>query len=35
MGESSLLKNYLEILDTKEANYQPLYDLNLSIKEKN
>ena len=33
-GGIELAEKLLEILDTKEANYQPLYDLNLSIKEK-
>lgn len=33
-GGNELAEKLLEILDTKEANYQPLYDLNLSIKEK-
>lgn len=33
-GGIKLAEKLLEILDTKEANYQPLYDLNLSIKEK-
>ena len=33
-GGFELAEKLLEILDTKEANYQPLYDLNLSIKEK-
>lgn len=33
-GGIELSEKLLEILDTKEANYQPLYDLNLSIKEK-
>ena len=31
-GGIELAEKLLEILDTKEANYQPLYDLNLSIK---
>ena len=33
-GGIELAEKLLEILDTKEANYQPLYDLDLSIKEK-
>jgi len=33
-GGIELAEKLLEILDTKETNYQPLYDLNLSIKEK-
>lgn len=33
-GGIELAEKLLEILVTKEANYQPLYDLNLSIKEK-
>ena len=33
-GGIKLAEKLLEIVDTKEANYQPLYDLNLSIKEK-
>ena len=33
-GGIELAEKLLEILDIKEANYQPLYDLNLSIKEK-
>lgn len=33
-GGLELAEKLLEILNTKEANYQPLYDLNLSIKEK-
>ena len=33
-GGIELAEKLLEILDTKEANYQPLYDLNLSNKEK-
>lgn len=33
-GGIELAEKLLEILNTKEANYQPLYDLNLSIKEK-
>lgn len=33
-GGIELAEKLLEILGTKEANYQPLYDLNLSIKEK-
>lgn len=33
-GGIELAEKLLEILDTKEANYQSLYDLNLSIKEK-
>lgn len=33
-GGIELAEKLLEILDTKEANYQTLYDLNLSIKEK-
>ncbi len=33
-GGIELAEKLLAILDTKEANYQPLYDLNLSIKEK-
>ena len=33
-GGIELAEKLLEILDNKEANYQPLYDLNLSIKEK-
>ena len=33
-GGIELAEKLLEILDTKEANYQPLYDLNLLIKEK-
>ena len=34
MVESNLLKKLLNILETKEANYHPLYDLDLSIEEK-
>ncbi|WP_279155012.1 formate--tetrahydrofolate ligase [Thomasclavelia cocleata] len=33
-GGIELAEKLLEILDTKDANYQPLYDLDLSIKEK-
>lgn len=33
-GGIELAEKLLEILDTKEANYKPLYDLDLSIKEK-
>ena len=33
-GGIELAEKLLEILVSKEANYQPLYDLNLSIKEK-
>ena len=33
-GGIELAEKLFEILDTKEANYQPLYYLNLSIKEK-
>lgn len=33
-GGIELAEKLLEILDTKEANYQPLYDLDLSTKEK-
>ena len=33
-GGIELAEKLLEILDTKEANYKQLYDLNLSIKEK-
>lgn len=33
-GGIELAEKLLEILETKEANYHPLYDLDLSIKEK-
>ena len=33
-GGIELAEKLLEILDTKEANYQPLYSLDISIKEK-
>lgn len=33
-GGIELAQTLLEILDTKKANYKPLYDLDLSIKEK-
>lgn len=34
-GGIELAQKLLEVLETKEANYKPLYDLDLSIKEKN
>ena len=33
-GGIELAQKLLEVLETKEANYKPLYDLDLSIKEK-
>ena len=33
-GGIELAQKLLEVLETKEANYRPLYDLDLSIKEK-
>ncbi len=33
-GGIELAEKLLEILETKEANYHPIYDLDLTIKEK-
>lgn len=33
-GSVKLAQKVLETLQTKKANYKPLYDVNLSIKEK-